>query len=393
MPQLPSSDNYGYRYRINSPPPSPNTLRGILSAKIAQGAFIAQQLKDWFFQQSIGKKIFIIILLIIISIIGVLFLIFHVYIIKFLIYLSDQWHDLKFGSLIIFFLVFMVGFPPLIGFTGLSLLTGMIYGFPNGWPLLASASITGCTCSFLIFRYVLQNQAHKLMNHNETFRAFAEILRDDNSLLLLILIRLCPLPYSLSNGALAAIPELPLSTYFLATFITSPKLFIHLFVGSKIKEIGDEKSTGSTRIVDIISILITATAASLAAYLIYAKMQQKLASYHSRGIATDDALVFGNFEDDLEMGSHNEIELNSSDFDADNFIIEDDEDEEAEGEVVVEDEEAEAEGEVVVEDEEADRSNNEISKDNGVRVSETETTNDLTMNGSPSVNNTNNRDI
>ena len=371
MPQLPSSDNNGYRYRTVSPS-SPNTLRGILSAKIALGAIIAQQAKEWYFQQSIGKRILLAILLVILGIIGTLFLIFHVYIIKFLIYLSDQWHDLKFGSLIIFILVFMVGFPPLIGFTGLSLLTGMIYGFPNGWPLLACASILGCTCSFLIFRYVLQKQAQKLMNHNETFRAFAEILRDDNSLLLLILIRLCPLPYSLSNGALAAIPELPLSTYFLATFITSPKLLIHLFVGSKLKEIGDDKSTGSTRIVDIISIIITATAASLAAYLIYAKMQQKLASYHSRGLAADDTLVFGNFEDDLEMGSHNEIELNSADFDADNFIIEDDDED----------------------DYEDDHNNsNKPIKDNGVRISETETSNDLSIEGSTSVNSTNNRDI
>ena len=37
-------------------------------------------------------------------------------------------------------------------------------------------------------------------------------------------------------------------------------------------------------------------------------------------------MVFGNFEDDLELGS-NEIELNSADFDADNFIIEDDDNE------------------------------------------------------------------
>ncbi|RCK57946.1 Golgi apparatus membrane protein TVP38 [Candida viswanathii] len=372
MPQLPSTDNnYGYRYRTNSPPP--NSIRGMISSKISQARYLAQNAIDWYFQQSTTKKILIAILLVILAILGILLFIFHIYIIKFLIYLSEQWHGLKYGTLLIFFLVFIVGFPPMIGFTGLSLLTGMIYGFPNGWPLLAGASIAGCTCSFLVFRYVLQNQAQKLMNHNETFRAFAEILRDDNSLLLLILIRLCPLPYSLSNGALAAIPELPLSTYFLATLITSPKLLIHLFVGSKLKAIGDEKSTGSTRLVDIASILITATAASLAAYLIYAKMQQKLASYHSRGLAADDALVFGNFEDDLEMGSHNEIELNSADFDADNFIIED-EDEEEEREQRQEEE------------------NDEPTKDNDVRVSETEASNELTIQGSSSTD-SNNRDI
>lgn len=38
----------------------------------------------------------------------------------------------------------------------------------------------------------------------------------------------------------------------------------------------------------------------------------------------DDVLIFGNFEDDLEMNS-TEVELNSADFDHDNFMLDDDE--------------------------------------------------------------------
>lgn len=325
MPQLPTSSDREYRYNYNQDS-SFSTLRNVLTTKLAAVSDIIQQARTWYLEQSTIKQILLGGALVVIGVISVLMVIFHIHIIRFLIYLSDEWHNLKYGSLIIFALVFMVGFPPLIGFSALSFLTGMIYGCPQGWPLIASASVLGSTCSFIVYRYVLHNQAVKLMNHNDTFRAFAEILGEGNSLFLLILIRLCPLPYSLSNGALAAIPELPLLTYFLATLITSPKILIHLFVGSKLKQIGDDKSSGGTKIVDIISIVITGTAATLAAYLIYAKMQQKLASYHSRGIAADDVMVFGNFEDDLELGS-NEIELNSADFDADNFIIEDDDNE------------------------------------------------------------------
>lgn len=253
---------------------------------------------------------------------GILVLIFHVYIIKFLIYISDEIHESKYGPVLLFTLVFIVGFPPLIGFTGLSMLTGMVYGFPQGWPLLATASVSGCCASFLVFKYLLQAQAKGLVESNETFRAFAEILTESNSLVLLILIRLCPLPYSLSNGALAAIPNLSLWNYFWATFLTSPKLLIHLFVGNKLKQLGDEHRSASTKMVDLISILITAGAASMAAYLIYFKMQKKLATFRNREY--DDVLIFGNFEDDLEMNS-TEVELNSADFDTDNFILDDDE--------------------------------------------------------------------
>lgn len=321
MPQLSNND---HQFRSNTT----LSIREFMAEKVALSIHFFNQLKAWFAEQSPIKKVLVMLGCIILSILGFLFLIFHSYLINQLINLSDKWHDLKYGSVIIFALVFTVSFPPLIGFTALSLLTGMVYGFPQGWPLLAFASVSGCTASFLVFRYLLQNQATKLVQYNEKFRAFAEVLHDDSSLLLLCLIRLCPLPYSLSNGALAAVPELPLLTYFLATLITSPKLFIHLFVGSKLKDLGSDKSSGMSKVVDVISIVITGGAASLATYLIYVKMQQKLASFHQRGIIHDDVLVFGNFADELEMGSHNEIELNSTDFDTDNFLIDDDEEDE-----------------------------------------------------------------
>lgn len=340
MPQLSNNDQQQQQPQNQQFINTSTSIRQFLADKVALSVHLLNQLKEWFSVQSPLKKFLVVIGCIFLSIAGIFFIIFHSYLINQLINLSDKWHDLKYGSVIIFALVFTVSFPPLIGFTALSLLTGMVYGFPQGWPLLAFASVCGCTASFLVFRYLLQNQATRLVQYNEKFRAFAEVLHDDSSLLLLCLIRLCPLPYSLSNGALAAVPELPLLTYFLATFITSPKLFIHLFVGSKLKELGSEKTSGMTKLVDVISIIITAGAASLATYLIYVKMQQKLASFHQRGVIHDDVLVFGNFADELEMGSHNEIELNSNDFDTDNFLIDDDDEEEDQDDNLAQDSDA-----------------------------------------------------
>ncbi|KAI5963121.1 TVP38 [Candida pseudojiufengensis] len=321
MPHLPSTDSrVNYDQFRNTP-----TLRETIAQKVASLIHTGKKFKEWFIEQSIPIKALLVFGFIILVILGTLFIIFHSYFIRILISISNEWHDLKYGNLIIFSLIFIVGFPPLIGFSALSFLTGMIYGFPQGWPILASAAVAGSTASFLIFRYFLNNQANKLMAYNENFKAFAEILNEDNSLLLLILIRLCPLPYSLSNGALAAIPNLPITTYVLATIITSPKLLIHLFVGAKLKDLGDNESSTTSKIVDIISIIITGSAATLVTYIIYNKMQIKLASFRQRGFVNDDVLVFGNFDDDLEMGSHNEIELNSADYDTDNFIINEDE--------------------------------------------------------------------
>lgn len=313
--QFPQNNNNNYMRRVND----------IFQDKLYMIQSVGQQTVEWYQRQPLWKRVVMQFLFVFNFIAVVLIIIFHKSIIHGIVIMSDKWLDLKFGQLILFTLVFMVGFPPLIGFSALSMLCGMVYGFTHGWLLLAVASISGSFCSFLVFRYLLHTRAERLMNSNKSFRAFAEILHEDSSLFILVLIRLCPLPYSLSNGALAAIPELPALTYFLASVITSPKLMIHIFVGHKIKDLGDETKGKSTHIIDIISILITGVAGSMTAYIIYYKMQRKLELYHQRGlIPRDDAMIFGNFED---IESANNVELNAADFDADNFIIEDEDEE------------------------------------------------------------------
>ncbi|SGZ48732.1 CIC11C00000005004 [Sungouiella intermedia] len=316
MPRLHSSSDAdmtsGFASRVSSTiKDQANALSGLQSLTL-----------EWYRSQSRAKQILLALGGFIAAIVGVLVLIFHRYVIGALVEVADYWNSLKYGRLILFTLIFFVGFPPLLGYSALSMLCGMVYGFPGGWPLLASATVTGSFASFLFFRYVLRSRAESLVQQNEKFRAFAEILKEDASLFLLILLRLCPLPYSLSNGALAAIPNLPALTYFLASLITSPKVFIHVFVGHTIKNLGNEERPTSAKIMDGISIIITGCALSLASYIIYNKMQQKLDSYHHvpnrEGL---DHMIFGNFDDDLESGPT--VELDAADFDDDNFIIED----------------------------------------------------------------------
>lgn len=286
---------------------------------------IQNQFNDWYRSQSKFKQIVLAIGGLIAVTVGVLVLIFHKYVIQTLVEVSDYWNKLKYGQLILFTLIFFVGFPPLIGYSALLMLCGMIYGFPGGWPLLASATVLGSLASFLVYRFLLRNQAEHMVQRHEKFRAFAEILKEDASLFLLILLRLCPLPYSLSNGALAAIPNLPVLTYFIASVIVSPKAFIHVFVGHSIKNLGDAERPTLAKIIDVVSILVTGCALSLASYIIYSRMQRKLDSYHHVQESGEglDTMIFGNFDDDLESGAT--VELDSAQFDDDNFIIEDDE--------------------------------------------------------------------
>lgn len=279
-----------------------------------------QSFNEWLSQQPTSKRIGIYILMVLGAIGVIMVVIFHAVFIKLLILISQKWRDLPYGGVILFILVFFVGFPPILGFSSLSILCGMVYDVFPGWLLLSTASISGSFASFLTFRYLLRSRAEQLLKSNEKFKAFAEILKQDQSLMLLILIRLCPLPYSLSNGALASIPELSPITYLLASVLTSPKLFIHIFVGHQLIDIGDSGNTTMGRIFDAISLVITACASATTMYIIYDRMQKKLDQFHANSYH-DENIIFGNFDDDDESG--NNLELESTDFDADNFIIED----------------------------------------------------------------------
>ncbi|CAK7913245.1 golgi apparatus membrane protein Tvp38p [[Candida] anglica] len=331
MPRLASNSDPFTTTRMPRGNTASSTLKDKLNARIEQLQLLSEQSTEWYQQQSTTRKILLQILVVLGAIGALVVLIFHNLIVKELVKMADVWQHLSHGKLLLFVLVFFVGFPPLLGFSPLSLLCGMVYGFPYGWPLLATASITGSFASFLVYRYFLHNQAVRLVQSHEKFRAFADILKEDTSMILLILLRLCPLPYSLSNGALAAIPELPAWRYLAASVITSPKMLIHVFVGNKLRELGDEEKTTATKVVDVISILITAAASATTTYLIYNKMQQKLDTYHQRQNADDgdyDAMIFGNFDEDTVSN----VELDSTDFDADNFVIDDEDEEENEDE-------------------------------------------------------------
>lgn len=318
MPRLHSSSDAAME-----PNSLPQRIRSLLNERIAAVNDLTYQYKEWFHNQPTHARILLALGGVLLSFVAILLIIFHRYAIHILVQVSDYWEHLTYGRSILFVLVFFVGFPPLLGFSPLSLLSGMVYGFPNAWPLLSTASVLGSLASFLVFRHLLRNRAERYVQSNEKFRAFAEILKEDASLLVLVLLRLCPLPYSLSNGALAAIPQLPTLTYFLASVITTPKLFIHVYVGHTIKNLGDDQRPFSAKVIDVISVLLTGLALGLASYIIYNKMQAKLQSYHMDRNANDD-MIFGNFDDDLESGQ--DLELDSHDFDEDNFIITDDDD-------------------------------------------------------------------
>ncbi|KAJ6258581.1 hypothetical protein Dda_6627 [Drechslerella dactyloides] len=178
--------------------------------------------------------------------------------------------DLPGGFMILFAWTFISAFPPLIGYSTSVTLAGFIFGLPNGWYIAASGTVVGSTAAFIACRVYFRNFAQKMVATDKRFAALSLTLKHDG-LKLLCMIRLCPLPYSISNAALSTFPTVSPLNFAIAGAVASPKLLIHVFIGHQMKVLGDsgQKMTAGTKALNYGSIIGGSILGFVTGWLIY----------------------------------------------------------------------------------------------------------------------------
>jgi hypothetical protein len=111
---------------------------------------------------------------------------------------------------------------------------------------------------------------------DKRFAALSLVLKHDG-LKLLCMIRLCPLPYSLANGAISTIPSVTWQNFMLATAVVSPKLLLHVFIGGRLGAIAEEgdKMDAKTKAVSYLSIAIGMVVGIGTGYIIFVRTQAR----------------------------------------------------------------------------------------------------------------------
>ncbi|KAF9891994.1 Tlg2-vesicle protein [Aspergillus nanangensis] len=183
---------------------------------------------------------------------------------------AEEWEHNPLVYFVLWLCVFFVSFPPLVGWSTFGTVAGYIFGVWHGWLLYATATVLGSTCSFIASRTILSKFVNRLMERDKRFAALSLTLKYDG-LKLLCMIRLCPLPYSICNGAVSTFPTVHPLMYGLATAIITPKLLVPAFIGSRIRllsEKGGEMSAGS-KAVNICSIILTIAVGIFTGWYIY----------------------------------------------------------------------------------------------------------------------------
>lgn len=95
----------------------------------------------------------------------------------------------------------------MIGYSTAISVSGFVYGFPLGYPIVATATVAGSLTAFYTSRGIFSGYVHKLVGQDHRFIALGQVLRKDG-IGMLTAVRFCPLPYSLSNGFLSTIPSI-----------------------------------------------------------------------------------------------------------------------------------------------------------------------------------------
>lgn len=209
----------------------------------------------------------------VVNVVLILFLIYNEKIFEFLEGPAKKWRAVSGGWTLLWLVTFFAAFPPLIGYSTCVTVSGFVYGFPNGWFIVASATVAGSLASFMASRTVLSGYVHRLVGGDKRFEALALTLKHDG-LKILCMIRFCPLPYSLSNAAMSTFPTVHPFSFALATAIASPKLLIHVFIGSRMALIGEggeegHKLDASTKAINYTSIILGSILGATVGWIIY----------------------------------------------------------------------------------------------------------------------------
>ena len=169
------------------------------------------------------------------------------------------------------------------------------------WFIVSTATICGSTVAFILSRHLLHSYVARLIANDSRFAALALVLKHDG-LKLLIMIRLCPLPYSLSNGALSTIPTVTWRSFALATAVVSPKLLLHVFIGAQWAKLADngDKMDAKTKALSYLSIAIGMFFGLATGYIIYGQTKKRAQELEELE-RTEAGALRSEYEDDPDL--------------------------------------------------------------------------------------------
>lgn len=147
--------------------------------------------------------------------------------------------NIKCSKLLMSLLASVLGIPPMLGFTFAVTMSGFIYGFPNGSIPAMTGAVTSAMISFgLIHKLQLAKRIKFSTKRQEMYQAIQDAITQ-GGFKMILLIRICPLPWQLTNLVLSLIPAMTWQRYLISTLIACFKFNMDVWVGSQLANLSD----------------------------------------------------------------------------------------------------------------------------------------------------------
>lgn len=122
--------------RVRSPSPYSNgNSRSVRDSVLSQAEKWRRWIFRMFFKLSPVQQIASVFALLVTFVLGVLFLVYNEQIFQWLEPFAENWASIRGGWLILWFMIFVTAFPPIIGYSTCLTISGFVYGFPQGYIL------------------------------------------------------------------------------------------------------------------------------------------------------------------------------------------------------------------------------------------------------------------
>ncbi|KAG9118259.1 Tlg2-vesicle protein [Ceratobasidium sp. 392] len=219
-----------------------------------------------------------------------LLILFHIALIGFLIYLGpdrifqtlyDTAQKLKAmpaGWVILSVILIVTSMPPLIGGSTTLTVCGFAYGI-KAFLFVAPSACIGAGFAFLTLRYFFRERVRNFTHRQEKWRALEAVIAA-KGLPLIMLIRWAPLPWTYSNALFASIDSVAFWQFMIATIFYTPKLFLVIFIGSRVAKFSDGQQRGemdtATKVINVLSIILGIVAGVGSAWLVWRLTDAKI---------------------------------------------------------------------------------------------------------------------
>ncbi|KAI8877909.1 hypothetical protein K501DRAFT_278007 [Backusella circina FSU 941] len=144
-----------------------------------------------------------------------------------------------YSFLLVTLIVTIASIPPMLGFSFITSISGFIYGFPHGIMPAALGAFSGALITFSLIRKCNFARFVKLSDSKqETYTAIQESI-EQGGFGMMLLIRLCPVPWTITSTLLSLLPSITLAQFISVTGISCFKVSISVWMGSQLADLSN----------------------------------------------------------------------------------------------------------------------------------------------------------